>query len=137
MITPGYLLNNAYLRHISQSFHNHYPISMILSLITQASRRQAGKPIWIKIRMNSYSSWKIRLKPTGMIMVRRWRSSQINSQKWSHHWWIRLKFRKYSPDIKNSPKAQDPTTVVSANNKDPTFGRWTFYKKSVMWNLKN
>ena len=30
-----------------------------------------------------------------------------------------IKISKYSPDRKDSPKAQDPTTVVLVNNKPP------------------
>ena len=43
-----------------------------------------------------------------------------------------IKTSKYSPDKKDSPKAQDPTTVVLDNNMDIPFGRWIFYKNGGM-----
>ena len=43
LISPGYYLINAHLRQISPIFHNHSPISIILSLIYQAAIYQVEK----------------------------------------------------------------------------------------------
>ena len=92
LISPGYFLINAHLRHIAPNFHNHFPISVILPFILQSPRCQVDKTIWITSHITSYSSCKLQLKPTGKIMIRNLRSSEKTSQKWSHQLWVRLKF---------------------------------------------
>ena len=48
-----------------------------------------------------------------------------------------IKISKSSPDNKYSPKAQDPTTVVPANKKDPPFEGGSYMKFGGMWTLKH
>ena len=48
-----------------------------------------------------------------------------------------IKMFKSSPDKKDSPKAQDTTTVVSAKNKYPPLEGGHSTKNGVMWTLKH
>ena len=43
LISPGYFLINAQLRHIAPNFHNHCPISVILPFITESLRCHVEK----------------------------------------------------------------------------------------------
>ena len=45
--------------------------------------------------------------------------------------------QNYSPDRMDSPKYQDPTTVVMANNKSPPLEVGNSIKIGGMWNLKH
>ena len=48
-----------------------------------------------------------------------------------------IKISKYSPDKKDSPKAQDNTTVVPANKKSPPLEGGHSTKIDGMWTLKH
>ena len=48
-----------------------------------------------------------------------------------------IKIQKYSPDKNHSPKSQDPTIVVPANNKAPLLEGGHSMKNGGMWNLKH
>ena len=48
-----------------------------------------------------------------------------------------IKISKYSPDQKDSPKNQDPTTVSPANKRSPPLEGGYSTKISGMWNLKH
>ena len=48
----------------------------------------------------------------------------------------KIKISKYSPEQKDSPKAQNPTTVVPANKRDPPL-EYGNYKKMVACGLSN
>ena len=48
-----------------------------------------------------------------------------------------IKILKYSPDKKDSSKAQDPTTVVPAKKKAPPLEGGNSMKNDGMWTLKN
>ena len=48
-----------------------------------------------------------------------------------------IKIPKYSPDKKYSPKDQNPTTVLPANNKSPPLEGEQSTKIDGMWNLKH
>ena len=91
LISPGYLLIKSHLRHIAPN-HNHFPICVIFPFIPQDSIFQVDKTIWLTSQITSYSSYKIGLKPTGKIMMRKWRISQKTSNQWSHQWCVILKF---------------------------------------------
>ena len=47
------------------------------------------------------------------------------------------KILKYSPEKKDSPKAQDPTTSVLANKRVPPLEGGNFTKIGGMWTLKH
>ena len=47
-----------------------------------------------------------------------------------------IKISKFPIDKKDSPKAQDPTTLVLANNKPPQLEGGHYTKIGGMWNLK-
>ena len=64
-----------------------------MPFIPQASRCQVEETRWITSKMTSYSSCKLKLNPTGKLLMIKWISSQNTSQQWPHQWWIRLKFR--------------------------------------------
>ena len=49
--------------------HNHGPTHMILPFIPQASIFQADKIIWITSHITSYSSFKLKLKLIGKILI--------------------------------------------------------------------
>ena len=87
LISPGYLLINAHLRHIAPN-NNHCSISVILILITQASRCQKEATIWRTIMMKISSSCKLQLNPknnkwetTSKNLIRKWRNSQNNPKQ--------------------------------------------------------
>ena len=48
-----------------------------------------------------------------------------------------IKMSKYSPERKYPPKAQDPTTVVTTDNKSPPLEGVHSTKNVGMWNLKH
>ena len=48
-----------------------------------------------------------------------------------------IKNSKSSPDQKDSPKAQYPTTVVPDKNRDPPLEGGHYTKNSGMWTLKH
>ena len=48
-----------------------------------------------------------------------------------------IKISKYSPEKKDLPKSQDPTTVVPANNKAPPLEGGNSTNIGVMWSLKH
>ena len=69
---------------------------MILHFIPKSSILQAEETILITSRMPIYSLCKLRLMPTGNIIIRKWRNKTLNlrsSRQRSKIWWIRFKFR--------------------------------------------
>ena len=77
LISPGYLLINAHLRHIAKN-HNHWSISVILLFISQNSRWQKEPTRWRTSLKNSSSSC---LKTTSKTLMRKWRKCQTTSKQ--------------------------------------------------------
>ena len=48
-----------------------------------------------------------------------------------------IKISKSSPEKKDSPKAQDPTTMVPANNRAPQLEGGHYTKNGGMWTIKH
>ena len=48
-----------------------------------------------------------------------------------------MNIQKYSPDHKDSPKSEDPNTVVQANRRAPPLDGRNSMKIGGMWNLKH
>ena len=93
--------------------------------------------IWKTSLMNSYSSCNLQLNPSGNIMMRKQKISQKKLASTISSIMDQIKISKSSPEKKDSPKAQDPTTMVPANNRAPQLEGGHYTKNGGMWTIKH